>query len=533
MNWPTRIPVWKIVLVAGVSGFLFFFRLGAFGLVGADEPRYAQIAREMFQRHDWIIPTLNGRPWLEKPAFLYWKMMGSYAIFGVTDWAARIPSASHALALIVAVFFFMRRFRPGTEMVAALVTASSAAIIGFARAASTDMVLASHFAAAMLAWWAWHSTGRKLWLLFFYALLAFAALAKGPVAPGLAVLVVGAYSLLRRNKKIFVRSLWWPGFLLFFLIALPWYAAIQIKVPQFFRIFLIEQNLGRYTVNLYYHVQPFWYYVPVLLASMLPWTLFTILAMVETVRSKVWKTGEDAVEDSEDRRLQLFLSLWILVPVVFFSISRSKLPGYILPAIPAAALLTADYLHRGRRSGLRWSILLHAVICGGLVAGALLAPYFMLKMYPAHFGRLVSVVAGFAAVVVLMMGTVRRARWLPIVTLIWVVAIVAYLLGPPAWVIDAYNSARPLAACLLQPGPAEMPVSLFGDVKRQVEYGLNFYRNQPIGRYERDGVPQDNHIVIAPAGRQDAIRAIVGRRHVSLAGSFPPQHLEFFVVSNP
>jgi 4-amino-4-deoxy-L-arabinose transferase-like glycosyltransferase len=121
----------------------------------------------MFHRHDWIVPTLNGQPWLEKPAFTYWKMMNSYAVFGVEDWAARVPAAFHATVMVLIVFFFVRRFRPGVEMDAAVITASSAAIIAFGRAASTDMFLSAPFAMAMLAWWTWHETARKLWLAFF------------------------------------------------------------------------------------------------------------------------------------------------------------------------------------------------------------------------------------------------------------------------------------------------------------------------------------------------------------------------------
>ncbi|HEV8182692.1 MAG TPA: glycosyltransferase family 39 protein, partial [Candidatus Angelobacter sp.] len=106
----------QLALVVGVCCFFFFFSLGAFGLTGADEPRYAQIAREMLARHDWIVPTLNGAPWLEKPTLLYWKMMNSYSIFGVSDWAARVPAAFYATALVLGIFFFMRRFRFASEL---------------------------------------------------------------------------------------------------------------------------------------------------------------------------------------------------------------------------------------------------------------------------------------------------------------------------------------------------------------------------------------------------------------------------------
>src|SRR3954466_12347464 len=123
LNTRSRAAI-EVVTVAGFCAFLFLYGLGAFGLTGADEPRYAQIAREMLARHDWIVPTLNGTPWLEKPALLYWKMMNSYAIFGVSDWAARVPAAFHAAVVVFGIFFFMRRFRFASELDAAMIAAS-------------------------------------------------------------------------------------------------------------------------------------------------------------------------------------------------------------------------------------------------------------------------------------------------------------------------------------------------------------------------------------------------------------------------
>jgi len=130
-------PRQEWIVLTVVCGFLFFYGLGAFGLVGADEPRYAQVAREMLERHDWVTPTLGHQPWLEKPALLYWEEMIAFRIFGVSDWAARVPSAFSALLMIVAIYLFLRRFRPGSELDGALMTASCVAVIGFARAAAT------------------------------------------------------------------------------------------------------------------------------------------------------------------------------------------------------------------------------------------------------------------------------------------------------------------------------------------------------------------------------------------------------------
>jgi len=129
----SRLSRSDLVVLTALCGFLFFYGLGAFGLVGADEPRYAQVAREMLERHDWVTPTLGHTPWLEKPVLLYWEQMVAYSVFGVSDWAARLPSAFSATMMIAAIYLFLRRFRRGSEMDGALMTASSAAVVGFAR----------------------------------------------------------------------------------------------------------------------------------------------------------------------------------------------------------------------------------------------------------------------------------------------------------------------------------------------------------------------------------------------------------------
>src|SRR5271169_5197373 len=156
----------KLLLVA-FCGFLFFYGLGAFGLLGADEPRYAQVAREMLDRSDWVTPTLQGKPWLEKPVLYYWQAMLAFRAAGVTDQAARLPAALDAALLIAAIYFFLRRFRPGTELDGALITASCAGVFIFARAAATDMPLAATFAIALLAWYAWYENRLPVYLAAF------------------------------------------------------------------------------------------------------------------------------------------------------------------------------------------------------------------------------------------------------------------------------------------------------------------------------------------------------------------------------
>ncbi|MFZ0997249.1 MAG: glycosyltransferase family 39 protein, partial [Candidatus Sulfotelmatobacter sp.] len=251
------------LLLAGFCAFLFFYGLAQFGLIGADEPRYAQVAREMLERHHWITPVLGGQPWLEKPPLYYWQAIIAYRVFGVSDWAARLPSAVDASFLVLAMYLFLRRFRPGFELDGALIAASSAGIIGYARAASMDMALAAAFTVGMLAWWAWRESGKRIYLAVFYGFMALGMLAKGPIALFLAALVIVLYAAAVHELRPVLKTLWLPGILLFCAVAMPWYFAVQARNPEFFRVFILEHNLGRFSKDLYHHTEPFWYYLPV------------------------------------------------------------------------------------------------------------------------------------------------------------------------------------------------------------------------------------------------------------------------------
>ena len=319
------------LLLAGFCGFLFFFGLAFFGLIGADEPRYAQVAREMLARHDWITPTLGGRPWLEKPPLYYWQAMLAYGIFGVSDWAARLPSAVDATLMVVATYLFLQRFRPGFQLDGALMTASAAGIIGFARAASTDMPLAATFTVALLAWFAWYESESRRFLALFYFFLALGMLAKGPVAPLLAAVIIVIFAAAMSDYRLLATTLWVPGILLFCAVVLPWHIAVQIKNPEFFRVFILQHNLARFGTNLYHHPEPFWYYVPVTLLGLIPWTVFVVASLAEAVR--VWWTARPEDSDSE-RALDVFLMIWVAVPVAFFRSPNRSCRATLCPRYP-------------------------------------------------------------------------------------------------------------------------------------------------------------------------------------------------------
>jgi 4-amino-4-deoxy-L-arabinose transferase-like glycosyltransferase len=331
---------------------------------------------------------------------------------------------------------------------------------------------------------------------------------------------------------------------LFAAIVLPWYLAVQYKVPQFFRVFFIEHNLERFGTNLYQHSQPFWYYLPVFLLATLPWTVFTLPALAQAGREAFarWRTKPDPMtidaDAPADDGLTSFLFVWAVVPIIFFSISRAKLPGYILPAIPAASLLTADYLHRLKAIP-RLLTSLHALVCAVLMVGALMAPFAMARQSPPPALQIGMTVTGaLIAVMVLLMVRREGVRVLHFVTLVPTILAVAFLLRPAAATIDRTQSARPVNQRLAELGVSASDTVASFNVKRQVAYGLDFYRNQPISHYEQEGpldmpsgIPSGRHIVVAREGSLGAVQAVAGNRQVTSIGTFPPQHLEFFQVS--
>lgn len=520
------------LLLAGFCLFLFFFGLSYFGLLGADEPRYAQVAREMLARHDWITPTLGGQPWLEKPALYYWQTMIAYSIFGVSDWAARLASAVDATLMVVAVYFFLRRFRPGFQLDGALMTASASGVIGFARAASTDMPLAAMFTIAMLAWYAWYESDSKRYLALSYIFLGLAALAKGPVALFFAAVVVVLFAAAKGEYRLIERTLWIPGIGLFCVVALPWYVAVQLRNPEFFRVFILQHNLARFGSDLYHHTEPFWYYLPVILLGLVPWTVFVIAALLESIR--VWWAEKREVFRSGDP-LPIFLVIWLLLPIVFFSFSASKLPGYILPSVPAGTLLLAEYVRRHVAEDRRLNlvlIVLHSMVAALPVVAALLMKYIIFH-HTLAWGRASAISFGFAAVLAVGIAITLRGRVglcvLRFVTLVPVVLAVGAVLRLGAPSLDSTLSARPLFQEISRVDNRTLPLAIL-HLPREIEYGLQFYRNQNVSRYELGQVPEGEHLLVTREASQKVVEKWTSSRRVTYVGSFAPQGLDYYWV---
>jgi 4-amino-4-deoxy-L-arabinose transferase-like glycosyltransferase len=522
-----------VLLLAGFCAFLFFYGLGQFGLIGADEPRYAQVAREMMLRGDWVTPTLGGNPWLEKPPLYYWEAGLIYRVIGVSDIAARIPSAVNATLLVVVIYLFARRFRRGVEVDAALITASCAGVVGFARAASMDMALASTFSVGLLAWWAWRENKNRLYLLAFYLCMALGTLAKGPVAPLLAAMIVGVFSLLARERHLMLKTLWMPGIVLFIVIALPWYVAVQLANPQFFREFILEHNLARFSSNLYRHPQPFWYYIPVSALALVPWIVFVVIALVKSVR--VWWSERNSLAGDLETQFRVFAVCWLIIPGVFFSISQSKLPGYILPCVPAGTILLADYLLRGREDQdiPKWSAVLHGLVASAPVVPAVLVAYIVTQhRLPGGRPMVIAVAIAFGLCLAISLTLVSRQhlRMLRFVTLIPVILAIAAVLKLGTIAIDEKLSARPLALELARVETKKLPLAVYG-VSRELEYGLAFYRNQAIQRYDSGNIPSTEHLLVAPTTWMDNVAKQTANRHITLLGEYAPQRAAYYWVA--
>jgi 4-amino-4-deoxy-L-arabinose transferase-like glycosyltransferase len=381
----------------------------------------------------------------------------------------------------------------------------------------------------MLAWYAWFESENRRYLAAFYAFIAVAMLAKGPVAPALAVVIIVIFAAVERSsqlawKTIVRKTLWLPGIILFCALGLPWYVMVQLRNPQFFHEFIIEHNLARFSTNLYHHPEPFWYYVPVTLLGWVPWSVFVAAACV-------WAARRLRNRDADN--LSVFLLIWIAVTVIFFSISQSKLPGYILPAIPPGIMLLSQYVRARFGSKPRpATTALHATLAGALVFSALMIPYLVLQHRIPWNITVIAPLILSATIAAAVFVSLRKNGYpnLRFITLVPAVLAVGIAVRQGAPSLDATLSARPAAAALQKFDPHHLPLAVFL-VSRETEFGLQFYRNQAFPRYERGEVPDGEHLVVAPEGREPNVAKTAGNRKVTYLGNFAPQKLEFFYVA--
>ncbi|MDR4460662.1 MAG: glycosyltransferase family 39 protein [Nitrospirales bacterium] len=331
------------------GGTLFGPDLGALGLTDRDEGSNAEAAREMLETGDWISPTLNYEPRYAKPAFVYWLISGSYALFGINEFAARLPSALSGLCLLLLQFVFVRRWAgPMVALYASCMLLLNLEFLGINRMVLTDPELVVFTTLAGYSFWhALHHEQAKRWLFaVFYLAMGCGMLVKGPV--GIIIPLVGVVpylTLTRQWGTFWQRGFPLIGFLLVAVVAAPWYVMMFHIHGDAYWAAAQANTTGRFMSPMEGHGGTLLFYVPVLLIGFFPWSACLPSACYHAL--KRWKSfwrGQDPA--TQEQYLECFLSLWVVGLLLFFTLSATRLPHYIYPLFPAAALLVALWWRR-------------------------------------------------------------------------------------------------------------------------------------------------------------------------------------------
>lgn len=361
----------RLWLLAALLAIVWLGTLGWRDLVPTDEGRYAEIPREMVVSGDWVTPTLDGFKYFEKPPLQYWTTAIAYELFGQGEWQARLwTGLTGLLAIFFTGFAGARLFGRRAGVFAAAVLASSLYWNAMGHINTLDMSTAATMGGSLLAFLLAQRPGAsraqiRWWMWACWALMALAVLSKGLIGillPG-AVLVI--YTVLFRDGKLWTRLHLISGLILFAAIALPWFVLVQLRNPEFFDYFFIYQQFTRYLTDKLHRPGPWWYFIPIVLLGVLPW-LGTLFAALAHGARQPAQHARDPRGQPRTFHPHALLLIWAVFIFVFFSLSKSKLPSYVLPIFPALALLMGDQLDKARRGALRWQFALLAAI--GLVA---------------------------------------------------------------------------------------------------------------------------------------------------------------------
>jgi 4-amino-4-deoxy-L-arabinose transferase-like glycosyltransferase len=349
--------IWALALAALLA--LWFGGLEWRGLFQPDEGRYAEIPREMLASGDWVTPRLNGLKYFEKPPLQYWATAAAFAAFGRDEWTARLwPAITGFLGILVLAFAGRRLGPPGAGPIAGLVLASSIGYFLAGQILTLDMGLCFFLCAALCCFLlSQHAPpgtrDARRWMLAAWASMALAVLTKGLVGLVLPGIALAAYVALQRDWALLRRLEWARGAAVFLLISLPWHVLVQWRNPEFFRIYILNEHFARYLLPEHHRPGPWWYFTAILAIALIPW-----VALLPGVLRRLPPRPPGRAFD-----IDRFLLVWAGTILVFFSASASKLPGYIIPAMPAIALLIGrDVARRGRLDTSRPGLLL--AFCG-------------------------------------------------------------------------------------------------------------------------------------------------------------------------
>lgn len=438
--------------------WLYLSDLDAVGLLGPDEPRYASIAREMARSGDWLAPRLWGQWWFEKPPLTYWLIAAGFQLGLSEDLAPRLPIALASLGFLAFYYRVLsREFGTRVATYSLAVLGCSVGWLAFSRVGVTDLPMAATFASAMFLLLPWLDRGERRGLTAAAAMLGLAVLAKGfvPVVLFAPVLAMGV-----KRLRDWLRPAPLAAFLL---VAAPWYVAMSLRFgQQFWGEFFWKHHVARLHSSELQHVQPFWFYLPVLALGMFPWTpLLGLLA-----RRQFYA----------DARVR-FLAGWVFFGLLFFSVVRNKLPGYLLPLMPALSALAGKALAEARLA--RWALAGCGLLVGLVPVGlAILPEALLLGIRRVHWQAALSpwMTAGLAVALWCGWWSERRRGWA-------VAAVAAGVgLGFLALRVATFPSleervsARGIWAQIKSQPDAVCVESL----DRERRYGLNYYSVMPL-----------------------------------------------------
>lgn len=324
-----------IVLSFTVAVYMIFVHLGLLPLINPDEGRNASIAWEMRVSGHWLIPTYNGLPYLDKPSLFFKMVATSMSLFGHNEFAARLPSALSAIGILIMAFLFScREYNLRTASLAVLIISTAPLFFAFSRTVIFDMPLTFFVCASIFAGYFAEKTGeraQRYWYIVCAVMAGIATLVKGPVGFVVPTLVLIIYNYLDRRKGANHRLLSWKNLLLLLLVVMPWFVGVSVLHPDFPYYGLVKETFMRFTTDTFHHSEPFYYYLPIIFGLFLFWSL-----LLPEIAVILWRHRKQV--PSSDR----FLLTWVVSVLCFFSLSKSKLPGYVLPAIIPLGILTAQ-----------------------------------------------------------------------------------------------------------------------------------------------------------------------------------------------
>jgi len=359
--------------VLALAILLSFFRLGSVKLFDVDEAVFSEATKEMVESGNWITPTYNGENRYDKPIFFYWLMAVSYKIFGINEFGARFPSAVSSCLLIVFLFFFLKHFQnEKIALYAAISSGLSLSFFVYSHAAVTDMTLTLFITLSLFSFYYSVAGNTKrpgqdtMYSYGFYLFSALAFLTKGFIGIvfpfGIALIYMIATEKWGGIKNVFRLK----GLMLFLLISAPWYIAqLSINGQEFFDQFIMKHHVKRYMGVISGHKGPLYYYIPVLIMGLFPWIAYLPAGIRNTLKEK--------------GRLCLFGFLWFAFVFLFFSLSTTKLPNYILPAIPAVSVLIASGMNVHDKRWLRFSDFFMASIALLVSVAFLISRSYLMK----------------------------------------------------------------------------------------------------------------------------------------------------------